>query len=125
MQPPFVTALTTDAFELGLAVVVEGVAAWPAPRRGGHGRARDDCSDCVTGLVKGRRGRQADGAAGLPPAPEIVGAFRHLRFVPAAAIPWPHLSVFDPRGAPWPPSSASQSRQIGVQLTVFVMVSFL
>jgi hypothetical protein len=27
-------------------------------------------------------GRQAGGTAGLPPAPEIAGAFRHLRFVP-------------------------------------------
>src|ERR1700688_3947703 len=36
--------------------------------------------------VKGRRGRQADGTAGLPPAPEIAGAFRHLRFVPKPAL---------------------------------------
>jgi hypothetical protein len=32
--------------------------------------------------VKGRRGRQADGTAGLPSAPEIAGVLRHLRFVP-------------------------------------------
>jgi hypothetical protein len=32
--------------------------------------------------VKGGGGRQADGTAGLPPAPEIAGAFRRLRFVP-------------------------------------------
>jgi hypothetical protein len=36
--------------------------------------------------VKGRRGRQADGTAGLPPAPEIAGAFQHLRFVPKATF---------------------------------------
>jgi hypothetical protein len=36
--------------------------------------------------VKGRRGRRADGTAGLPPAPEIAGAFRHLRFVPTAEV---------------------------------------
>jgi hypothetical protein len=36
--------------------------------------------------VNGRRGRQADGIAGLPPVPKIAGAFRHLRFVPVAAI---------------------------------------
>ena len=36
--------------------------------------------------VKGRRGRRADGTAGLPPAPEIPGAFGHSRFVPQAAI---------------------------------------
>jgi hypothetical protein len=32
--------------------------------------------------VKGGCGRQADGTAGLPPAPEIPRAARHLRFVP-------------------------------------------
>jgi len=32
--------------------------------------------------TKGRRGRQADGTAGLPPASEIAHALRHLRFVP-------------------------------------------
>ena len=34
--------------------------------------------------VKGRRGRQADGTAGLPAAPEIARMLRHLRFVPQA-----------------------------------------
>ena len=36
--------------------------------------------------VKGSYGRQADGTAGLPPASEIAGAFRHLRFVPTCDI---------------------------------------
>ena len=66
MQPPFVTALTTDAFELGLAVVMEGVAARPAPRRGGHGRARDDCSDCVTGLGHSLPKRDVRTTSALP-----------------------------------------------------------
>jgi hypothetical protein len=32
--------------------------------------------------VKGGCGRQADGTAGLPSAPEIARVLRHLRFVP-------------------------------------------
>jgi hypothetical protein len=36
--------------------------------------------------VKGRRGRQADGTAGLPPAPEMARVLRHLRFVPQTDI---------------------------------------
>jgi hypothetical protein len=36
--------------------------------------------------VKGGCGRQADGPAGLTPAPGKAGAFRHLRFVPDADI---------------------------------------
>jgi hypothetical protein len=36
--------------------------------------------------VKRRRGRQADGTAGLPSVPEIAEAFRHLRFVPISDI---------------------------------------
>jgi hypothetical protein len=36
--------------------------------------------------VKGRRGRQADGTAGLPLAPEVPGAFGHLRFVRTADV---------------------------------------
>jgi hypothetical protein len=35
-----------------------------------------------TAWVKGGCGRQADGTAGLPPAPEIARVSRHLRFVP-------------------------------------------
>jgi hypothetical protein len=37
--------------------------------------------------VKGSCGRQSDGTAGLPPAPEIPLEFRHLRFVPRATLP--------------------------------------
>jgi hypothetical protein len=36
--------------------------------------------------VKGGCGRQADGTAGLTPAPEIPGASRHLRFVPETEV---------------------------------------
>jgi hypothetical protein len=36
--------------------------------------------------VRGGCGRQADGTAGLPPVPEIAGAFWHLRFVPTAEV---------------------------------------
>ena len=43
----------------------------------------EQCCDQYLKWVKGRRGRQADGTAGLPPAPEIPRAFRHLRFVPS------------------------------------------
>jgi hypothetical protein len=48
---------------------------------GNGDRARPGCPL----RVKGRRGRQADGRAGLPPASEMAGAFRHLRFVPRTA----------------------------------------
>jgi hypothetical protein len=41
----------------------------------------------LPGWVKDGCGREADGMAGLPPAPEIAGAFRHLRFVPFADMP--------------------------------------
>jgi hypothetical protein len=37
---------------------------------------------CLFG-VKGGSGRQADGTAGLPPAPEISVRSQHLRFVPS------------------------------------------
>ena len=63
--------------------------------------------------VKGGGGRQADGTAGLPPAPEIPGAFWHLRFVKAtfrrAARLWSEM-----KKGQWaiycrPPAKASRS----------------
>jgi Translation initiation factor IF-3, N-terminal domain len=48
------------------------------------GSARSDAEGRLR--VKGRRGRQADGTAGLPPAPEVPRAFRHLRFVPKSEL---------------------------------------
>ena len=38
--------------------------------------------------VKGGCGRQADGTAGLPAAPEIARVLRHLRFVPDSDFGW-------------------------------------
>jgi hypothetical protein len=55
--------------------------------REGHAAARlSHLTQECRRWVKGGCGQQADGTAGLPPAPEMPGAFRHLRFVPISEI---------------------------------------
>jgi hypothetical protein len=46
--------------------------------------------------VKGGCGRQADGTAGLTPAPEIPRAARHLRFVPGSDMRSLSCAAYDP-----------------------------
>jgi hypothetical protein len=58
----------------------------PPDERGGNRYVRPKATAPHLDSTKGGCGRQADGTAGLPAAPEIPGAFRHLRFAPISDV---------------------------------------